>query len=248
MNPIEIYNEFLIKKDKEHKLERAKDNPDMYEASSSGLCIKKHYYRKMGAKQKGADVDGLRIMRLGTIMGEDFARGIDEKAKENPDYKFYQETLLKSDYLGVAGHLDLLIVDKEGNGSLYDWKTANSFKYKNVFNHKNPTINNELQVGTYASMSIESGLCDKIVHLGLLYYNKNDSKMEEKVLDLNIIQEAERYWINARHFVKEHIESRIEPKMENGMVPVYKWECGKYCNYSDICDCPLNKLYKGGKL
>lgn len=248
INPIKAYEEFILNRDKEHKVERHNDNPDKFEASSAGLCKKKHYYRSIGAEQKGADVDGLRIMRLGTVMGEDFARGIDYISSQYPDHKFYQETLLKSDKLGVAGHLDLLIVDENGNGCLYDWKTANSFKYKSIFKGSNNTNNNALQVGTYALMAIEMGLCTRIVHMGLLYYSKNDSKMEELGLSLLVMKEAEEYWAKTKDLVNVHTKSLTEPEWDNGSVPVYKWECGKYCNYSKLCNCPLNKEYEGGKL
>ena len=248
VNPIKIYEDWVLHQDVENKKSRKKDNPDKYEASSAGLCMKKHYYRSIGAEQKGADIDGLRIMRLGTIMGEDFAEGIDHCKDKYPEHKFYQETLLKSDRLNVAGHLDLLIVDENNKGYLYDWKTANSFKYKSIFNGTNSTRNNELQVGTYAIMAVDMGLCDEIVHLGLLYYSKNDSKMAELGISLSVIKEAEEYWAKTIDLVKEHTTSLTEPQWDNGQVPVYKWECGKYCNFSKICNCPLNKEYEGGKL
>ena len=248
VNPIQVYEDWVLFQDVENKKGRKKDNPDKFEASSAGLCMKKHYYRAIGAEQKGADIDGLRIMRLGTIMGEDFANAIEHYEQCYSDHKFYQETLLKSDKLGVAGHLDLLIVDDKGNGALYDWKTANSFKYKSIFKGSNDTNNNALQVGTYAIMAIEMGLCKKITHLGLLYYSKNDSKMQELGLSLDVMQEAQEYWDKSRILVDTHMSALTEPEWENGSVPVYKWECGRYCNYSKICNCPLNKEYEGGKL
>ena len=186
INPIEVYNDYLIKKDAEHQIERKKDNPNSFEASSAGLCMKKHYYKKIEAPKKPVDSDSLRIMRLGTIMGEDFAKALD--GINSPNTEIYQELLVESKKLGVVGHLDLLIVE-DGKGYLYDWKTANSFKFKKVFT-STETNNSALQVGTYANAVLEMGVCKEIVHMGLLYFNKNDSKMKELILNMDRVG----YW------------------------------------------------------
>ena len=125
-------------------------------------------------------------------------------------------------------------------GYLYDWKTSNSFKFKNIFSGKNsnPSINYELQLGTYALIAVEMGLCDSIVHMGLVYYSKNDSKMQEKQVSRDMIEAAERYWKDVS------LSCLGEPSFEEGKSPVYKWECGKYCNYALICPSPLNKDYE----
>ena len=244
INPIEVYNDYLIKKDAEHQIERKKDNPNSFEASSAGLCMKKHYYKKIEAPKKPVDSDSLRIMRLGTIMGEDFAKALD--GIDSPNTEIYQELLVESKKLGVVGHLDLLIVE-DGKGYLYDWKTANSFKFKKVFT-STETNNSALQVGTYANAVLEMGVCEEIVHMGLLYFNKNDSKMKELILNMDNIDKAKKYWESTNKLVKYAIDDQMEPEWATGSVPVYKWECGKYCNYSKICNCPLNKEYEGGIL
>tara|TARA_Y100001938_G_C8094118_1_gene436998 strand:+ start:1776 stop:2522 length:747 start_codon:yes stop_codon:yes gene_type:complete len=248
MNPIQIYNDYLIKIDKDHQKKRAVDNPNNnFEASSGGLCMKRHYYKSIGAEKSPTDVDALRTMRLGTVMHNEFEKAIDDAAFQHPNLKIMQEILVESEYLGVTGHLDLLIVDEEGKGSIYDWKTAKSFKFKQVFGGKNASSNYEIQLGTYASLSLEMGLCKEIKHMGLLYYSKDTSEMAELGVNLSFIKRAEEYWLSVKNLVKTAIQVNIEPQPENNRVPVYKWECN-YCNYSPICNSPLNKNFKGGKL
>ena len=84
--------------------------------------------------------------------------------------------------------------------------------------------------------------------MGLLYYSKNDSKMQELVLPISCIGLARIYWKDTKELVETAIHTNTEPEWSTGSVPTYKWECGKYCNYSKICNSPLNKEYEGGKL
>ena len=74
--------------------------------------------------------------------------------------------------------------------------------------------------------------------MALLYYSKNDSKMKEYVIPSDAMDRARDYW--------SEVEKNIEMKdisFEEGIAPVYKWECGKYCDYSLICPSPLNKEF-----
>ena len=142
------------------------------------------------------------------------------------------EDFLQSDKYMVGGHMDLLIVDTNtGKARVWDWKTANSFKYKMVFNggFGNPSTNYELQVATYGLLAIDNGLCTEIEHLGLLYYNKDNSIIKEKVVPLEYMDKCEKYWAEVKTI-------QNEPNYGLGKVPVYKWECGKYCPYTDYCD------------
>ena len=160
---------------------------------------------------------------------------------DDSDITCFREVYLQSKKLGVGGHMDLLLVDKDNKGYLWDWKTANSFKFKTIFGRKDygPVSNNyELQVATYGLLIEENKLCDEIVHLGLLYYNKDTSVIKEKLVDLSYMRKAEEYWLNVKNDTNTFL---TEPNFGIGKVPVYKWECGKYCSYSHICESPFNK-------
>ena len=254
LDPIKIYNRYVKKEAEENKEARKIKNEGYLEASSAGMCHKKHYYRMIGATPKDIQLSSLKIMRLGTIMGQDFEDSMrdwicseenicsDEESYKRPNseqigrYKVYMEDFLQSNRLMVGGHMDLMIVDTTtGKARVWDWKTANSFKYKMVFNggFGNPSTNYELQVATYGLLAIENGLCTEIEHLGLLYYNKDNSIIKEKVVPLEYMEKCENYWLDIN-------KDGIEPNFGLGKVPVYKWECGKYCNYSNICGSPYN--------
>ena len=47
------------------------------------------------------------------------------------------------------------------------------------------------------------------------------------------MQKCENYWLDIN-------KDGVEPNFGLGKVPVYKWECGKYCNYSNVCNSPYN--------
>jgi hypothetical protein len=239
IDPIETYNNYVIKEAEKGKEQRKKDNPtSMFAGSSSGLCHRKHWYVLKEQEQKPENVDSLRLMRLGTVMGEDFYEAMDKI--DSPDVEIYQETLLKSSSLNVVGHLDLLVVDKEtGIGKLYDWKTSNSFKFKSIFSGKEVEISSyHYQLGTYGYIAIEMGLCRAIGHMGLIYYSKNDSQMKELPVSTDMIEKSHIYWKDVM------VNTLGEPEFKMGESPAYKWECGKYCNYAHVCPSPLNKEYK----
>ena len=72
ISPIEIYNRYVKKQAADNKEARRLKNEGYLEASSAGMCHKKHYYRMTGATPKDIQLSSLKIMRLGTIMGQDF--------------------------------------------------------------------------------------------------------------------------------------------------------------------------------
>lgn len=236
INPIEIYNSYLVKKDAENQIERAKDNSDKMDASSAGLCMRKHYFKVNGADKKPTDVDSLRLMRLGTIVGNELEKVMNDALAGDMSINYYQELLLKSEKMNVGGHLDFMIVEN-GKAAVYDWKTSKAFKYRGIKKGTSTAPNYEMQVATYGLMAIENGLCDSVEYLALVYYNKDTSEMYEQKVPLSALKQAEAYWSEVMVHSKNLTE---EPPEMFGKVPVYKWECGKYCNYSKICTAAAN--------
>ena len=243
INPIETYNAYLQEINGYEQEKRHKDNPDSYSASGAGLCHRKHYYNIHKYKKKPISDDSLRILRLVTIMGEDFRRAIDNVVLDNPKMSVYQETLMSSKTFNIKGHCDLLLVEN-GIGKMYDWKTCNSFKFKHIINGNHTSENYELQVGTYSLMALEMGLCKEINHMALLYYSKNDSKMKEHIISDDAIDKAKAYWKDVEYNVRMKGEPLMKDiEFKEGVAPVYKWECGRYCDYSLVCPSPLNKEF-----
>ena len=161
---------------------------------------------------------------------------MNDALSDNLTIDYHQELLLSSDKLKVGGHLDFMLVE-DGKGYVYDWKTAKAFKYRSMKKGTSSALNYEMQVATYGLLAVENGLCDSIAHLALVYYNKDTSEMFEHPVPLSAMKQAEAYWKE----VMVHSNNLTEepPEMVN-KVPVYNWECGKYCNYSEICTAAAN--------
>jgi len=238
----EMYNDFLSKRNIVHKESRLAQSQGRYSASSSGMCIKKQWFQKQGYEPAIPDNSSLRIFRLGTMVGEDLEEAVKFWAMRNPTLNVYTEEYIKDDSLNLGGSFDLLIVDEERKGYLYDYKTCNMGSWSAKFSPKPWSIqsnNYDFQLGTYAMMLNDSQkFCDEIVYMGLFYYNKNTSKTRLKDSDLMYIDLAREYWekINATAPNPDP-----PPYSEEGLVPYYKWECGKYCSFVDQCDSPLIK-------
>ena len=240
---INIIDVVLEQKAEQNNQDRIKESEGRYSASGAGLCMRKQYYQKHNAPRDKHDKIGLRTMRLGTVYGEDVQNCVLQyfSAYENLSYKCYSEEYIYADDLyshsKIGGHFDLLIVDENKQGYLYDFKTANSWKYKGLFGRNrstaNQTSNYELQLGTYAMiLNHTKKYCDKIVQMGNIYFNKDNSNMQQLLADVNVyIEYADMYWQTLNDYENEL------PSI-GGNCPTYEWECKKYCNYRTICDSP----------
>jgi len=260
-NPIDIYNRYITIKNEEKAAVRNKNNHEKYSASGAGLCIRKHWYDYNGYDKKVSQADDLRRMRLGTVMGEDFDKAIEWFSGINleaqvpydegygvKDLKFYCEKAISHKDLNINGHFDLLIVvtnqDNRKLGYLFDYKTAHSFKFKNLFGRKpdpNPSNNYEYQLGTYGFMIEEDGeLCDEIKYMANIYINKDNSIMKMKEAHLGYMRAAKTYWTIVNNY-QSHEDPPAFSAGSSGRAPYQTWECGKYCAYTEICDTPYKK-------
>jgi len=239
-NPLDIYNLYLNKLDKETMVKRKEDANGHYFASGAGLCIVKHYYDFKGVDKKEKDNTSKRLLRLGTIVGNDFEDAMQWYNDGSVGFTLHTEGHIVDDDYNISGHFDLLIVnDDTGEGYLYDYKTANSYKFKMLFGRNpdsSPSTNYEYQLGTYGMMLNKSDTyCDKIVYMANLYINKNNSVVKTKEASLDYIDFAEGYWKSVNKY-------RGDKKPDFGsFAPAYSWECNKYCDFLDICDSPLKK-------
>jgi len=238
---IDIYNDYLVKKNKIKKISRKVESQGRFSASSAGLCAKKLWFQKNNYPSEEFQPDLLRLFRLGTIVGEDIEKSANEAS---PLYHgdIYTEEYIKDDELGIGGSFDLLYVDENRKGHLFDYKTCHAFKWKMLFGrnpNKNPSNNYEFQLGTYAMMLNKSkDLCDEIETMALIYYKKDDSRMRTKNVNLDYIEFAEKYWKKATQ-----IANMVEQPINNKISPYYpNWECKtkkdgtSYCSYIDHCN------------
>ena len=230
LNLVDIYHKWLRNKNEIHRKKRYQGFDEWFHGSASGMCMRKHYFQHVaGVKPKEVDDDTLRLFRMGDLVHEDIQDALRDFAETNGS-KILIEREIRIPEVNVRGFLDIIIID---DNALYDIKTCNAWKWKGLFGRKpdlNQPINYNLQLGTYGWWyEIESG--QRLEKLSLLYYNKDNSRIREKVISTSYVDKAKEYWrdVNARF-------EKGNPPIELGVAPVYKWECNpKYCNFYEIC-------------
>ena len=172
---------------------------------------------------------------------------VDSKEKEIPyfqkeilnerfDFHIEKEIILEE--FNVRGFYDLVAVSQfDGSVYLIDFKTIGSFPWSRKFGTKhfdtNPSIHQELQLGTYGlAIREEFGRLDGMF---LYYYNKDTSRMKAREVSMSYLAKARNYWTNIN---REHEKGL--PMFSEGLSPVEDWEC-KYCNFLDHCKPPFFK-------
>ena len=157
-----IYSEFLDFKNKDYK-EKHKGLEKHFSASSAGSCYKKHLFKITDAPLKDFEERSQRIMRLGTLVHQDFEDAIKYYINNNTDKfatssdgsgtgeptQFYTKVDGKTDKVffiehrihipeyNIVGHLDFAVADKNNKDVyVYDYKTAASYKWSLKFGRK----------------------------------------------------------------------------------------------------------------
>jgi CRISPR/Cas system-associated exonuclease Cas4 (RecB family) len=225
-----IYDDWLRKGNDLHYKKRYEGNEEWFHGSASGMCMRKHYFQHI-AKVKPTPVDEntLRLFRLGDLVHNDIQEALMDYASLNAS-QIMIEREIRIPELNVRGFLDMIVIEDD---ALYDIKTCNAWKWRGLFG-RNPDpdvpVNYNLQLGTYG-LWYEKEYGNKLKKLSLLYYNKDNSRMREKVISTSYIKQAEAYWEDANKKFKKG-----NPPIELGVAPVYKWECNiKYCNFYQVC-------------
>ena len=230
LNIEDIYHKWLRKRNSTHQKKRYDGYEQWFHASSSGMCMRKHYFQHVaGVKPEEVGDDTLRLFRLGDVVHSDIQEALIEHASLYGSQIMIEREIRLPD-VNVRGFLDIIIVEDQ---ALYDIKTCNSWKWKTLFGRTpdpNPADNYNLQLGTYGWW-YEEEYGNKLKKLALLYYNKDNSRMREKRIRTSYIDKAKEYW----HDVNKRFK-KGNPPIELGVAPAYKWECNpKYCNFYQVC-------------
>ena len=231
----EIYDDF-IKEENEKKIKgRYLGNESWYHSSASGMCLRKHYFSSsLESKETPRSADTYRLFRLGEIVHTDIQNAVTAYAQQN-GLPIFIENELRIEELNVRGFIDLGFLQ---DGILYDIKTCNAWRWKLMFgrNAKPEEVskNYALQLGTYGLwFKRKYGYLEGLV---LVFYNKDNSRIREYVLDLDCVDRAEEYWTNAHEIVKESIENNKPPTLQLGIAPAEEWECNEnYCQFFNVC-------------
>jgi hypothetical protein len=133
--------------------------------------------------------------------------------------------------LNVKGFIDIVVIMETGEVYIYDIKTVGSWSWRFKFGRKkesNPSIHQELQLGTYGyAVKEEFGRCDGLF---LMYYNKDTSDVRQGEVGLEFIEQSYNYWTRV-----QDLHMNGTPSLAEGESPVMAWEC-KYCQYKEHCD------------
>ena len=225
-----VYDDWIRNKNDAHYTKRYEGKEEWFHASASGMCMRKHYFQHVaGIKPPPFSDDTLRLFRLGDLVHEDIQSAVRDYADAN-GLPILIEKEIQLPEVNVRGFLDLLLIE---DNTLIDIKTCNAWKWKGTFGRTpdpNQPINYNLQLGTYGWW-YEEDSGNKLDKLVLLYYNKDTSKIREKIIPVSFINEAKKYWHNVKDIFKKG-----NPPIKLGIAPVYKWECKpQWCNFNKVC-------------
>ena len=234
----QIYSDFIQERNTLNRQEYKEKYKGWFSASSAGSCFNKQILRlhqKEGPSPQGRV---LRLLRLGTIVHKDFETAINKYHDDNPEINIYTEHKVELPEINVVGHLDIA-VEKDNSLDVYDIKTCASYKWRKQFGliknrDKNPSVNYELQIGTYAiGMANQIGIDPDKIFMYLAWYNKDNSGMKVKEVPVFWMDNAFEYWtdlIDAQSKTGDNPDELI-PGTPN--VPVANWEC-KYCEFQGL--------------
>ena len=230
INIEKIYKDWLKARNTLHFKKRYQGHEKWFHASSSGMCLRKHYFQHVAeVEPKEVDEETLKLFRLGDLVHEDIQQALTDYALANGS-QILIEKEIRLPEVNVRGFLDMLLID---DGALVDIKTCNAWKWKNLFGRNpdpNPATNYYLQLGTYGWW-YEEDSGNKLKNLALQYYTKDNSRMREKVIPVSYINKAKEYWRNVNKIFETG-----NPPIELGVAPAYKWECNpKYCKFYQVC-------------
>lgn len=245
INLRDIYNDYLVRLDEDRAKKYKGDK--FFRASMAGSCFKKHLYYIQQFEASDMPRKSRRLLRLGTIVHKDFEDALTEHSLNQDDYIMCEYEVEIPKY-NVHGTLDIMYMNKETEEiEIYDLKTAASYKWSKMFGFKknrdpNPSINYELQIGTYALGIQNNPLSEGWDYaLFLAWYKKDNSTMKIVKISNDYITNADEYWKELNEVTADgHLppDELIAGSAPN--VPVYEWEC-KYCQFAYHCDSPFKK-------
>ena len=244
-----IYGDFIKSENDNNRKGRYKGKEEWYHASGSGSCSRKLYFESVAKAEPTNEIDarGMRLLRLGTILHEDFGKSLtmyntmynnkynkEKESNKEKEIEFHIEKEITIPTLNVRGFYD--IVAEGDEVYLYDLKSAASYSWQMKFGRKkqfDPSIYYELQLGTYGyAVEQEFGRLDGMY---LMFYNKDNSRMCYVEVPLTFVSRAFLFWKNIK---AEHRDGL--PMFKKGVSPVQDWNCN-YCQFLDLCNPPNRK-------
>ena len=263
LNIIDIYDAYLDIKQEEHKLKYS-EHKGWFSASTAGSCFKKQWYKLNEEHEEPLDKRVKRLLRLGTIVHKDVQEAIDwyndifKTSSKNDSKEYRTEYAITLDEFKVIGHLDAMYIDYNNKTiDLIDLKTIGDYPWKMRFGikknrDKNPSNHYYYQVATYmlgigVELDEDCGIKKEEreffeYDMGIVWYNKNDSRLKSISIDPVWTTLAKEYWTELNEFIDsgDDIQS-IQPGTAIN-VPAEHWECG-YCPFETKCKGGQNEYF-----
>ena len=256
-----LYSGYIDALNEENRKKRYAGKEQYFHGSSAGMCSRKHYFavNKIERTNK-AQPTGMRIMRLGTVLHDDFEKAMNfaiklkkekksSKRKERNGSnsllslnigpllslikdikKIHTEKEIKLEQFKVRGHYDMVFEMESGEIFLYDLKTIGSYPYKLKFGRNAEKTQSIHQELQLATYGL--AVLEKFDRLDgmFLYYYNKDTSRLKQ-------KEVPMTYLNqAEHYWRE-LNNRLEmgcPPVEKDVSPVNSWECN-YCDWKDHC-------------
>ena len=261
----QIYHKYLLHKNEENRKNRYEGEEDWYHASGAGFCSRKLYFESVEKTEptNTADDRNLRVMRLGTVLHEEFENAllyynninninninnttninnncevsIAEDCRQ--DCGFLVEGEIKLPEYNVRGFFDILYINRSSSGEqlsveLYDLKSASNWNFRKKFGSK---ILFPPENRNYNLQLGTYGLAIKKKYGSL---NKMSllfyNKDNSKMAEESVSLDFLDKAKRYWHSINEE-HSKGLPGFQYGTSPAYAWCCG-YCQFKDRCNPP----------
>ena len=238
-----IYHDYLEHEQLENR-KKYKKYQKWFSASSAGYCYRRQLHKLKDDIQHPIKPTIMRKVRMGTVVHDDLEKAMIYWTKNNnySDISILTEHRIELPDLNVVGHLDLCVIIEEDivKCTVYDYKTANSYKWKVNFGRDAYGMNETfyyMQLATYGmGMAKELDIFSNEITLKLVWYNKDTSVMREQLIPNTWFDEALEYWTLLNEIAEEVNNEPTSLHPGDVGVPFKDWECG-YCPYQGTV-CP----------
>ena len=256
-----LYSGYIDAVNEDNRKKRYAGKEQYFHGSSAGMCSRKHYFAvNKVTKTNKPQPKSMRIMRLGTVVHNDFEEAMNfietlknekksSKRKERngsnsllslnigpllsliKDIKeIHTEKEIILEQYKVRGHYDMVFEMESGEIFLYDLKTIASYPYKLKFG-RNPEMNQSMHQELQVA-TYGLAILEKFKRLDgmFLYYYNKDTSMLKQ-------KEVPMTYLDQAERYWTELNNRIEmglPPVDEGISPVHSWECN-YCDFKDHC-------------
>ena len=236
-----IYHDYLEHEQLENR-KKYKKYQKWFSASSAGYCYRKQLHKLKNDIQSPIKPTLMRTFRLGTVVHDDLEKAMFHSITTGKEkITVFTEHRIELPYINDVGHLDLCIINEEDivKCTVYDYKTANAYKWKMNFGRDAHGMNETfyyMQLATYGmGMAKELDIFSDEITLKLVWYNKNTSVMREQLIPRQWFDEALEYWTLLNEIAEEIDNEPTALEPGDVGVPMKDWECN-YCPYQgSVC-------------